>query len=103
MIQEIIAYKNIVNDIENLMNNSPFKKTYIIEKAGIPSPTFYRKLKTQSFTPDEVLSIARILSPEENFRLELKAEIEQGKLDFEKGDFITHEEMIEELRNKKLI
>lgn len=103
MIQEIIAYKNIVNNIEDLMTKSPFKKSYIIEKVGIPSPTFYRKLKTQTFTPDEVLSIAKILSPEENFRLELKAEIEQGKLDFENGDFITHEEMLEELRSKKLI
>lgn len=103
MIQEIITYKNIVCNLEDLMNNSPFKKSYIIEKVGMPSPSFYRKLKTQTFTPDEMLSIAKILSPEENFRLELKAEIEQGKLDFENGNFITHEEMLEELRNKKLI
>lgn len=103
MIQEIITYKNIVCNLENLMNNSPFKKNYIIEKVGIPSPTFYRKLKTQTFTPDEMLSIAKVLSPEENFKLELIAEIEQGKLDFENGDYITHEEMLEELRSKKLI
>lgn len=103
MIQEVIAYKNIVDNIEDLMDKSPFKKNYIIEKIGIPSPTFYRKLKTQSFTPDEMLSIAKILSPEENFMLELKADIAQGKLDFENGDFITHEEMLEELKNKGLV
>lgn len=103
MIQEIIAYKNIVNDIEELMSKSPFKKNYIIEKIGIPSPTFYRKLKTQTFTPDEMLSIARIISPEENFMLELKADIEQGKLDLKNGDYITHEEMLAELKSKNLI
>ncbi|MCR4032572.1 MULTISPECIES: hypothetical protein [Flavobacterium] len=103
MIREIIAYKNIVNDIEDLINKSPFKKNYIIEKIGIPSPTFYRKLKTQTFTPDEVLSIAKILSPEENFMLELKADIEQGKRDLENGDFITHEQMLAELKSKNLI
>jgi len=103
MIQEIIAYKNIVDNIEDLMNKSPFKKSYIIEQIGIPSPTFYRKLKTQTFSADEMLSIAKILSPEENFRLELKEEIEQGKRDLENGDFITHEEMLAELRSKKLI
>ena len=103
MIQEIITYKNILNSIEDLMDKSPFKKAYIIEKAGISSPTFYRKLKTQTFTPDEMLSIAKIISPEENFRLELKAEIEQGKLDLKNGDFITHEEVLEELKRKKLI
>lgn len=103
MIQEIIAYKNIVNDIEDLMSKSPFKKNYIIEQIGIPSPTFYRKLKTQTFTPDEMLSIAKILSPEENFMLELKADIAQGKLDIKNGDFITHEEMLAKLKSKNLI
>ncbi|WP_343694031.1 hypothetical protein [Flavobacterium sp.] len=103
MIQEVIAYKNIVENIEGLIDNSPYKKNYIIEKIGIPSPTFYRKLKTQSFTPDEVLSIAKILSPEENYMLELKADIEQGKLDIKNGDFITHEEMLDKLKRRNLI
>ncbi len=103
MIQEIIAYKNIVDNIENLMEKSPFKKNYIIEKVGIPSPTFYRKLKSQTFTTDEVLSIAKIISPEENYMLELKADIEQGKLDIKNGNFITHEEMLARLKSKNLI
>ncbi|MFD2942596.1 hypothetical protein [Flavobacterium notoginsengisoli] len=103
MIQEIIAYKNIVDNIEVLMEKSPYKKKYIIEKVGIPSPTFYRKLKAQSFTPDEVLSIAKVLSPEENFRLELKAEIEQAKREFEEGNFTTHEDMLIELKRKGII
>lgn len=103
MIQEIITYKNIVNSIEDLMNKSPLKKSYIIEKAGIPSPTFYRKLKTQTFTPDEMLSIAKILSPEENFKMQLIADIEEGRRDIENGDFITHEEMLLELKSKKMI
>jgi hypothetical protein len=103
MIQEIIEYKNIVNNIEDLMNNSPFKKNYIIEKVGIPSPSFYRKLKTQTFTPDEMLSIAKILSPEENFRLELIKGIEKGKRDFKEGNYITHEEMLLELKSNKII
>ncbi|MDA6072191.1 hypothetical protein NJT12_21415 [Flavobacterium sp. AC] len=40
---------------------------------------------------------------EEDFLKELKADIEQGKRDFENGDYITHEEMLEELRSKKII
>jgi len=103
MIKEIIAYKNIVNDMEDLISKSPFKKNYIIEKIGIPSPSFYRKLKTQTFTPNEVLSIAKIISPEENYMLELKADIEQGKLDIKNGDFITHEEMLAKLKSRNLI
>ncbi|MBB4800648.1 uncharacterized protein (DUF2384 family) [Flavobacterium nitrogenifigens] len=103
MIQEIIAYKNIVENIESLIDKSTYKRNYIIEKVGISSPTFYRKLKTHSFTPDEMLSIAKILSPEENFKIQLKADIAQGKLDYINGDYITHEEMLAELKSKNLI
>ncbi|SHF98490.1 hypothetical protein [Flavobacterium defluvii] len=103
MIQEIIAYKNILENIEGLIDKSTYKRNYIIEKVGISSPTFYRKLKTHSFTPDEMLSIAKILSPEENYILELKADIEQGKLDIKNGDFITHEEMLAKLKRRNLI
>jgi len=103
MIQEVIAYKNILDNIEILINESSFKKNYIIKQIGIPSPTFYRKLKTQTFTPDEVLSIAKILSPEENFMIELRADIEQAKQEYKEGNFITHEEMLLELQRKKII
>ena len=103
MIQEVIAYKNIVDNIEDLMDKSPYKKNYIIEKVGIPSPTFYRKLKSRTFTADEVLSIAKILSPEENFRLQLKAEIENAKREYDEGNFMTHEQMIIELKRKNII
>jgi len=34
---------------------------------------------------------------------ELKAEIEQAKLDLKEGRFITHEEMLLELKNKGII
>jgi predicted transcriptional regulator len=39
---------------------------------------------------------------EEDFLKQLKAEIEEGKLDLENGDFIRHEEVVEELKRKKL-
>lgn len=97
MIQEIITYKNIVNSIEDLINKSPFKKSYIIEQIGIPGPTFYRKLKTLTFTADEMLLIAKILNPEENYLLELKQSIKAGKLDFKEGRFTSHEEAVKEI------
>lgn len=101
MIQEILTYQKLVNGIDELMNKSPFKKNYIIEQVGIPGPTFYRKLKSQSFTPEEMLSIAKILSPEEYFMMELKAEIEQGKLDYIEGRFIKHEDVLKEMKIRR--
>lgn len=101
MIQEILTYQKLVNGIDELMDKSPYKKNYIIEQIGIPSPTFYRKLKTQSFTPDEMLSIAKILSPEEYFMMELKAELEQGRMDHKEGRVFKHADMLLELKNRK--
>jgi hypothetical protein len=101
MIQEILTYQKIVNGIDELMNKSPFKKNYIIEQVGIPGPTFYRKLKSQSFTPQEMLSIAKILSPEEHFMMELKVEIEQGKLDYKEGRIYKHEDVLQEMKARR--
>lgn len=101
MIQEIITYKKIVNEIDDLMNKSPYKKNYIIEQVGIPGPTFYRKLKTKSFTVDEILSIAKILSPEEYFLMELMADLDKSKLDIIEGRTYKHEDIILELKNKR--
>ncbi|WP_281632595.1 hypothetical protein [Flavobacterium luteolum] len=101
MIQEILTYKKIVSEIDELINKSPYKKNYIIDKIGIAGPTFYRKLKTNSFTPDEMLEIAKILSPEEHYMMELTASIEEGKRDIVEGRVITHEEMLEEIKRKR--
>jgi hypothetical protein len=97
MIQEILTYRNLVNSIDDLINKSPFKKNYIIEQIGIPSPTFYRKLKTLTFTTDEMLQIAKILSPEEYYLMELKESIKAGKLDYKEGRFTSHDEAVKEI------
>ncbi len=44
MIQEIYKYKNILNSLAELIDKSPLKKGFIIEKTGITAPTFYRKI-----------------------------------------------------------
>jgi hypothetical protein len=100
MIQEIMIYKNLVGGIDELMNKSPFKKNYIIEKIGMPNPTFYRKLKTSTFTVDEVLEIAKILNPEEYYLMELKESIKRGKEDYKNGRFSNHEDAVNEIRKE---
>ncbi len=100
MIEEIIKYKNMVSGVEKLMDKSPYKKGYIIEQIGISTPTFYRKLKNLSFTPDEMLEIAKILSPEEYYLMELKESIQNGKNDFKNGRFTSHENIVNEIRKE---
>lgn len=100
MIQEIINYKKLVGGIDELMNKSPFKKNYIIEKIGMPNPTFYRKLKTSTFTPDEMLEIAKILNPEEYYLMELKESIKNAKQNFKEGKITSHEMAVREIMNE---
>ncbi|WP_018674533.1 hypothetical protein [Riemerella columbina] len=98
MIQEVIAYKNVLDGIEGLLDKSPFKKTYIIEQVGIPAPTFYRKLKSLTFTPDEVLKILTLLKPQEA----LLYEIEKAEADYKNGRVQEHREYMKDLREKYL-
>lgn len=98
MIQEILEYKNILQGVEGILNRSPLKKSYIIEQIGIPAPTFYRKLKSLTFTPDEMLKIATIVNPKEALLLDLQS----AEKDYEEGKIKDHKEVMTYLRNKYL-
>ncbi|MHC0444924.1 hypothetical protein ACWA1F_05910 [Flavobacterium sp. 3-218] len=100
MIQEILAFKKVASQLDELINNSPFKKKYIIEQVGLSGPTYYRKLQNQSFTADEMLAIAKIISPEEYYKMELLAEIEEARENIKEGKTIPHSEMIKRIKNK---
>ena len=74
MIAEIEKYIAIQNNIDEILKNSPFKMSYIIEKSGIKKPTFFRKLKEKKFTAEELLVISKTIEPKQ-WRNETKEEI----------------------------
>lgn len=96
MIQQIIAYKNVMAEVAGLIENSPYKKGYIIEKVGIAPPTFYRKLKTNSFTPDELLAIAKLLNPREAILMEMQ----QSEQEIDEGNYIEQTQLTKQLRKE---
>jgi len=61
MTKEIEEYIDILNNIDEILKNSPFKMSYIIEKSGIKKPTFFKNLKEKRFTPEELLVIAKTI------------------------------------------
>ena len=73
MIAEIQKYIEIQNNIDEILKNSPFKMSYIIEKSGIKKPTFFKKLKEKRFTPEELLVISKTIEPKQ-WRNETKEE-----------------------------
>ncbi|MCY0976561.1 hypothetical protein PGH12_05285 [Chryseobacterium wangxinyae] len=74
MIAEIEKFIEIQNNIDEIIKNSPFKLSYIIEKSGIKKPTFFKKLKEKRFTPEELLVISKAIEPKQ-WRNETKEEI----------------------------
>jgi len=74
MIAEIEKFIEIQNNIDEIIKNSPFKMSYIIEKSGIKKPTFFKKLKEKRFTPEELLVISKTIEVKD-WRNETKEEI----------------------------
>lgn len=74
MIAEIEKFIEIQNNIDEILKNSPFKMSYIIEKSGIKKPTFFKKLKEKRFTPEELLVISKTIETKQ-WRNETKEEI----------------------------
>lgn len=98
MIKEIIKYKNILSDIGELIDNAPYKKSYIINEVGISTPTFYRKLKSNTFTPDEALKIIRLIDPKEAYAYDLEEGLRKSREDFKNGRTYSTKEVLDEIR-----
>lgn len=98
MITEINNYISILNELPNMLNDSPLKMGHIVKTVGMNNPTFYRKLKNKTFTADEVLRIAKILRPEEAYKAELLESIKNADEDIKAGRVVSHEEAMKGFR-----
>lgn len=103
MIAEIEKFIEIQNNIDEIIKNSPFKMSYIIEKSGIKKPTFFKKLKEKRFTPEELLVISKTIEVKE-WRNETKEEIleslKKTEEDFKNGKGIPGEIVLEDMRKR---
>ncbi|WP_294297295.1 hypothetical protein [uncultured Chryseobacterium sp.] len=103
MIAEIEKFIEIQNNIDEIIKNSPFKMSYIIEKSGIKKPTFFKKLKEKRFTPEELLVISKTIEVRE-WRNETKEEIleslKKTEEDFRNGKGIPGEIVLEDMRKR---
>lgn len=103
MIAEIEKYIEIQNNIDEILKNSPFKMSYIIEKSGIKKPTFFKKLKEKRFTPEELLVISKTIELKQ-WRNETKEEIleslKRSEEDIKNGRVYSYEEVRERSRQR---
>lgn len=102
MIAEIEKYIEIQNNIDEILKNSPFKMSYIIEKSGIKKPTFFKKLKEKRFTPEELLVISKTIEPQ--WKNETKEEIleslKRAEEEIQNGETTDFYDFVAERREK---
>lgn len=98
MIQVVSKYVDFISNLKEYIDNSPFKTSFIYESLEMSKQVFYRKLKAQTFTPNEVLTITKILFPDKALLMEL----EKSDLDKEAGRIIKHSDAMALLRKKHL-
>lgn len=102
MIKLVSEYSNYLKELLLLIKKSPFKTAYLIEKLEIPKPTFYRKLKDNSFTVLEVEELTKILFPKEGYLKEIKETIDRSRKEIEEGNYIEHSELMKEIKEEFL-
>lgn len=94
MITELLETRKIVANFDKTITESPYKTEYISEKANIPLATFYRKLRENKFTLDEVIKIVEIIQPEQYEFEMLSKKIALAEEQFRNGQFIEHKDFV---------
>ena len=94
--------ESLLHDMRILLDSLPakikksnFKPQAIIKMTGMPSATFYKRMKTKTFTLEEAEKVLKIL----NFEKKIEDEINAGYDDLEKGRVQTIEELEQKYEN----
>ena len=96
MYPEVSNYRKFVASLPSRIKESSFKPSKLIEKTGISKATFYKKLKTNSFSIDEVEKISKVLFVEAL----IDAGIRKGEQDIAAGRVYEGKAALEKLRKQ---
>lgn len=100
MIQLVSEYQRYIESLKNYIDESPYKSSFLLKELELSKPTFYRKLREQTFTVSEVYKLTKLLFPKEAYKQELLESIAKGREDIELGNIKTSEEMRKIMRKK---
>jgi hypothetical protein len=98
MLQIVSKYVTFISQLKEYIDNSPYKTSFIYDTLKMSKQVFYRKLRGQTFTPNEVFAISKMLFPSEALLMEL----EKSNADKKAGRVVEHSEAMAMLRKKHL-
>lgn len=100
MIQIVEEYTKYIHKIPQLISATDYKASYFIKLLDLKPPTYYRKLRENTFTIEEINILTKALYPKENYKNELLKSIEKGRNDIKNGNVLTSEEIKKQMRAK---
>lgn len=100
MLDIVIGYQNLLDNIDTYIEDSKFKKDYLIEELGVSRATFYNKVKKKNFTIDEMVILSTILFPEEAKAFEIREALRASREDSKLGRTRSHESVMSDVRKK---
>ena len=100
MLDIVYDYRNLLENIETYIDQSKFKKEYLINELGVSRATFYNKLKKKSFSISEMLKLSTILFPEDAKAFEIKLALERSRKDSLAGRTKNHSAVMANARKR---
>ena len=98
MINIVQEFKKYRNTLPERIQNSDYKTQYFTKLLGLKQPTYYRKLKDNSFTIEEIELLTKALYPKEALLMELQ----NAEQDYENGNVVEHKDLDKKLRKEFL-
>src|SRR5690606_7835666 len=100
MLDIVLNYKNLLENIDRYIEESKFKKEHIIDELGVSRATFYNKLKKRSFNLPEMIKLSSLLFPEDTKAIEIKQALDRSRMDSNTCKVTGHESIISNARKK---
>ncbi len=100
MLDIVIGYQNLLDNIGQHISESKFKKEVFIEELGLTRATFYNKIKKRSFTVTEMIKLSKLLFPEEVKAYEIREALKRSREQSKNGEVIDHDKVIANSRKK---
>jgi len=100
MLDIVYGYQNLLDNIDTYIEDSIYKKEYLIEQLRVSRATFYNKVKKKNFTIDEMVILSTILFPEEAKAIEVKEALKISREDSNNGRTRDHKKVMADVRKK---
>ncbi|MEO9513249.1 MAG: hypothetical protein ABJN84_13660 [Flavobacteriaceae bacterium] len=100
MVKLVKEYGAYVENLTDYIKDSKYKMQHFLDELNMSKRTFYRKLKSNSFSIKEIELITKLLFEKEAYKEELLQKIEEGREEIMQGNVVSSEKARIIMRNK---